>query len=258
MNEIRKNKDVEVDVIKMSFKLEPMRYLIDIFKIIVAGAISGALIFLAFKVNEVAPFGIIFGGVAGVFCIAFLVGLILKSIGCKKSEISISNRRIYGKYGPYLVKKTFSYRLDEINNVELKDVFGTRTIIINFQDGKGPFASPQVRYGRSASRAMMGLGVFQIFSVENYKEVYEKLTELLLSLKNNVDLDTDIRMAKLDAEQRKAEAIEKLANRSTGASENKGDYIDEIKRLKELLDAGIITKEEFDNEKKEILDNNHK
>ena len=35
--------------------------------------------------------------------------------------------------------------------------------------------------------------------------------------------------------------------------DSKGDYIDELKRLKELLDAEIITKEEFETKKKEIL-----
>ena len=49
-----------------------------------------------------------------------------------------------------------------------------------------------------------------------------------------------------------------LSNKYVKVSSNKSDYIEELKKLKELYDQGIITKEEFEQEKKEILNNNHK
>lgn len=260
MHEIRKNTVEEVDIIKMSFKYETIRILFDLLKAIVAGGICVGGVVIALKVADAVGLGIFLAVLAGFFAIGYLVGLLLKIIGCKKSTITVSNRRIYGKYGPYLIKKTFSYRLDEIDNVELKDMIGAKAIVINFQDGKGPFGSPQVKYSRRASQAMMGLGVFVISSVVNCQEVYDKLSELLLSLKSNVDLQTDIQMAKVDAENRKAEAIEKIASNGVLANQGKTNstsYIDEIKELKKLLDEGTITKEEFEQEKKEILDSNH-
>lgn len=42
-------------------------------------------------------------------------------------------------------------------------------------------------------------------------------------------------------------------NRTPSAGKPKTDYIDEIRRLKELMDAGIITEEEFTAKKKSLL-----
>lgn len=42
-------------------------------------------------------------------------------------------------------------------------------------------------------------------------------------------------------------------NRTSSAGKQKTDYIDEIRRLKELMDAGIITEEEFTAKKKSLL-----
>jgi hypothetical protein len=42
-------------------------------------------------------------------------------------------------------------------------------------------------------------------------------------------------------------------NRTPSAGKQKTDYIDEIRRLKELMDAGIITEEEFTAKKKSLL-----
>lgn len=264
MNEIRKNTEKEIDIIKMSFKIEPVVIVLDLLMALVGigAAIGGVLLMLYYKPATVLALVIIIFGV--VVFLYNILGLILKIAGQKKSEVVVSNRRIYGKYGPYLIKKTFSYRLDEIDNVELGEYLGAHTIVINFQDGKGPRSSPQVQYRNSAS-FMVGAGVFRIRSIQNYKEVYEKLTEMLLALKSNVDLETDIQMAKVDAENRKADAMEKMAgNMSAGiiSSDNvkngtSTSYIEEIKQLKELLDSGAITQEEFEQEKKEILDNNH-
>ena len=44
------------------------------------------------------------------------------------------------------------------------------------------------------------------------------------------------------------------ATRSNAAPTRNYDYIEEIKRLKELLDCQAITQEEFDHKKKELLD----
>ena len=51
-------------------------------------------------------------------------------------------------------------------------------------------------------------------------------------------------------------AIEKVAEKVANKDPAKGsgqNYIDELKGLKELLDAGIISKSEFKERKKEIL-----
>jgi len=259
MNEIRKNTEEEVNIVDFAFKYETTRFLLNALLALAAAGVTVGGYFIFKDVKDAAGLGVFIMAIFGVLAIISLATIILKTIGCKRSKITVSNRRIYGKYGPYLVKKTFSYRLDEIDNVELKEMFGTKTIIINFQDGKGPRSSYQVRYG-NASRAMAGIGVFAIPSVSNSHEVYDKLCDLLLSLKSNVDLEVDMKMARVNVENRKADVMEKIATKIDGTSNSnssKSDYIDEIKRLKDLLDSGAITKEEFEQEKKEILDSNH-
>jgi len=46
--------------------------------------------------------------------------------------------------------------------------------------------------------------------------------------------------------------LERQKGKTTIVSE-KSDSVDEIKKYKELLDSGIITQEEFDAKKKELL-----
>jgi len=260
MHEIRKNNVEEYDIIKMEFKYEKTRIILDIVGILICAGFVAIAAAIGITDKNNILFAIIFGAITGFCFVAYTLGMFFKIIGCKKSEVTVTNRRIHGKYGPYLVKKAFSYRLDEIDNVEYKTTLGAKSIIINFQDGKGPRSSPQVSYSSFASQAMAGLGVLRLLSVKNCQEVYEALTKRLLELKSNTDLETDIAMAKVDVESRKADAIEKIANNTVIGNEPKKSnmsYIDEIKELKKLLDEGAITKEEFEQEKKEILSNNH-
>ena len=70
-------------------------------------------------------------------------------------------------------------------------------------------------------------------------------------------------MSKIDVENRKADALENVAKSIGGekidsSSKGSASYIDELRELKKLCDEGVITQEEFEREKKEILDNNHK
>lgn len=84
------------------------------------------------------------------------------------------------------------------------------------------------------------------------------MSNLLTSVKNDKDLMVDIEMSKIDAENRKAGAFESMAN-NMGANptakvqSNNQTYIEELKGLKELLDAGIISEEEFNEKKKNLL-----
>ena len=80
---------------------------------------------------------------------------------------------------------------------------------------------------------------------------------MLTTLKNDKDLMVDIEMSKIDAENKKAAAFERIATNMSGASQHRNagsqNYIEELKGLKELLDSGIISKEEFEEKKKNLL-----
>ena len=73
-------------------------------------------------------------------------------------------------------------------------------------------------------------GITKFFFIKNYKEI-----GVVLSKKIN----------------ERQESTESHA--STPAPALQANAIDELKKLKELLDAGIITQEEFDAKKKQLL-----
>lgn len=71
-------------------------------------------------------------------------------------------------------------------------------------------------------------GVLSFFGLSNRDEIYKVISQLIIS-----------RQPKTASAEQKT---------SVGS-----DYTEELKKIKELLDAGIITQEEFDAKKKQIL-----
>ena len=71
---------------------------------------------------------------------------------------------------------------------------------------------------------------------------FNKLNRVKGNLK--LDASTYIKQASTNFQKKDTEET---------SSENKGDLINQIKSLKELLDAGAITQDEFDKAKKKIL-----
>ncbi len=71
-------------------------------------------------------------------------------------------------------------------------------------------------------------GKIKFYYIKNYQEVYEVISELLKKRQNPLI-------------QNKVSAIKKDSN------------VDELKKYKELLDEGIITQEEFETKKKQLL-----
>ncbi|MBQ8196552.1 MAG: SHOCT domain-containing protein [Clostridia bacterium] len=146
----------------------------------------------------------------------------------------------------FIIKKTYSYRLDEIDNIELISSFGEHNIKLNFTQGNG--RSAQISYGNGV-RGMTG-NFFMIKYVKNYQEVYDQLSQILSSVKNEKDLMVDIELAKIEAQREQAQAISSLAR---DKKEKNGDDLKQLETLAEMLKAGIITQEEFDAKKKQIL-----
>lgn len=166
----------------------------------------------------------------------------------------MTNKRIYGVTSIFIAKKKYSYRLDEIDNVETVSSLGIHGLVLNFSQGHGP--QGVVRYNRGVT-TVSGAGTFKITNIANIDEVYEKLSDLLTSVKNDKDLMVDIEMSKVQAENRKATAFENMASNMGGTTTTKTNnnptYIEELKGLKELLDAGIISETEFEEKKKNLL-----
>jgi len=259
MHEIRKNNAGEEEIITLAFKLEPVCYILYAIGFLVCCGIALAGFFCLKDIPNSNTARLVMIIIGGVFALWILLSTIFNAIGMRKSKVIVTNQRIYGKYGTIISMKSFSYRLDQIENVEVKNFLGSHSIALDFVNGKGPMASGPTSY-KEGYNMIKGCGVLNLSHLVNYNESYESLTKALISLKTATDLHTDIEMAKVDVESKKADAMERftiLTEANQTKKEKDNDYIDELKRLKELLDQGIITKEEFEKEKKEILDNNH-
>jgi len=267
MNDIRKNNEEEKILIEGKFKYSFGAVLALIGTLLIALLPMGIILGVVLpQIQKADDYMILIGpGIFGIiwFLIIFL-GSFLRFLGIKKNQLFVTNKRIYGTYSIQLARKKFSYRLDEIENVEMQSTFGFHHLAVQFSQGKGP-----IMMGTSYNNGVAtsgGFNVFRISFLANEKEIYDTLNDLLNNTKNVMDLETDIKLEGIKAENRKADALENLAKNAGAAvvasksssKKNSASYIEELEGLKKLLDEGIITKEEFDKEKKEILDNNHK
>lgn len=269
MNEIRKNTENEEILIEGTFKLSPGALLTWLIGTIIIGGLIAFLIIIADsmtgEVNGEPASGWMIAfplvSVLGFIFLVFEAFQILKLIGIKKSQLVVTNKRIYGTHTIFIAKKDFSYRLDEVDNVEMFSSLGQHTLAIQFSQGYGMGMPITYINGVPTSN---GYNLLRMSNLRNYKEVFDIVNALITERKNLVDVHTDIEKGKLDAENRKADALENVAKTFVAGgvevkkNSSKANYIDELKELKELLDNGIITQEEFNQEKKEILNNNHK
>ena len=248
MHQIRKNDEKEETVVSAKFKVPVFLIIPFVFALFLVSV----LLLCGFGLDDVDLI---------VYPLIVLVILIiifaLACAGIKKSSCIVTNKMIKGVKSMVFAKKIYSYRLDEIDNVEITSVLGVHSLNLHFSQGSAP-AAP-IRYGRglspSVTRARSDL--FVISCIKNYQEIYEKITELLASVKNAKDVKIDIEMSKVDAENKKAEAFAAIAmnmgNRTGDNTRPTSDYITQIKELKELLDNGIITQEEFEKKKTDLL-----
>ena len=244
MHEIRVNKEAEKTIVSAKFKIPSL--LIVLFVFLFLSPLLTILVSIFSGDGDYLIFGI-------TMLIVFVSLLIVLIVGIKKNSCIVTNKRIYGVTSFLIARKKYSYRLDEIDNIETVSTMGVHGLSLNFSQGHGP--QGKVRYNRGVA-TVSGAGTFRITNIANIDEVYEKLSELLVSVKNDKDLMVDIEMSKVEAENRKAAAFENMANHVGGATlaqAPNSNYIQELKELKGLLDAGIINEEEFEEKKKTLL-----
>ena len=255
MNDIRKNTEEEKTLITARFKVPAI---ITVFMII--SFVNAALFFILGIVIVASDESSIFLGSFMITMSMFLlvIGIIMAvgSNAIKHCKCEITNKRIKGVTTNFIGKKTYSYRLDEIDNVEVTTFVGVSALALNFTQGYGP-QNQTVTYHRGIT-TVSASNTCRLSYIANAQELYEKASELITSLKNHEDVMVDIEMKKVEAANKQAEAIEKLATGSPNTTLTKPSsesYIEELKQLKELLDSGIITQEEFDSKKADVLAN---
>ena len=248
MNDIRNN--TEEEKVLATAEIKAPAFLI-VFTIL---GFTFALLFIivgfAIDLGDDGGFTGIFIATLGFLLIPIAVIMVLGTSAIKHCRCEVTNKRIKGVTTNFIIKKTYSYRLDEIDNVEITKFLGINALALNFNQGHGP--SAQITYGRGTT-GMAAANTFRVSFIANAEVLYERLSELLTSLKNHEDVMVDIEMKKVEAANKQAEAIAKMASGTSGKQSSSGSYIEELKELKTLLDNEIITQEEFNQKKTELL-----
>lgn len=235
---IRFNSGNEFTIFKAKFKFPII--MIVLFWIIIGAFV--ALFITGIVLQTTLESGVVYLIVSLIGTVIFVIVAPIARIAIKRCYLIITNKRVVGVVNFLVASRKFSYRLDEIYNVETTSTLGFHRLVINFSQGNGQHYP--VRFSRGI-RTIFARGVFRVTNIDNLDEAYEKLTKLLTSIKNDKDLMVDINLNKIEAEQRKAASLETMAKNTS--------YISELKELKSLLDSGVITKEEFENKKREVL-----
>lgn len=240
MNEIRMDKDDEKLVIEARFKYPT---------IIVACFVMFLIVLLAFGVilliyDDTQFFHFFFYLIpVYIVCLVFII----YANRYRKCKCVVTNKRIYGTLIDGVKKNAFSHRLDMIDDVRLSTTalgHSDNTLAIVFSKGNDRGSAQQV---------------LTLKYVENSKEVYEVLSRYIAAIKTDKNLRTDIEMKRIGAQEIQAKAFEKIAtgiaNPQTELKNNLNNmsYIEEIKNLKVLLDEDIITQEEFEQKKAQLL-----
>lgn len=255
MNDIRKNTEQETEIVSAKFKI-PVIFKVFFIMETIYCLLCLSLVFILFSDGGCFKSGGFESGFALTCLLIVWIVLLFNIIGIKRSICIVTNKRIYGTIKIVIITKKFSYRLDEVDNVEVTSTLGVQALVLNFSQGHGPQGTITYKRGTATVR---GAGTFRIGCLANADEMYNKLSELIVSVKNDKDLMVDIEMEKIGTEDRKAAAFEQIANNigekssHSATQSNSDDYIKELKGLKELLDDGIITKEEFEARKKKLL-----
>lgn len=165
-------------------------------KLTIASVVIFAILMLFFNSNEYT--------ILAVLDICFFVVslcLLLFAIAIQKTEITVSNKRVYGS-------TTFGKRVD---------------LPLDSISAVGISAFNGIAIGTSSGRIMFkGIG--------NRDEIHDAISKLLVERQHNEKVVTT--------------SIKQEISQSNA---------DELKKFKELLDSGVITQEEFDAKKKELL-----
>lgn len=249
MNEIRKNTESEKILATANCKMPKLYIALYIVFIVIHSLMMIVGLVLLVKIGSAEAF------VFGLLLLTLTVlCFILHISALKKSKCIVTNKRIYGTKVAFIARKNFSYRLDMIDNVEVSNSLGVNRLVVSFSQGNGKQIVVQPGI---INKSMYDDNTFSMGCIEKIDEFYNAVTQVLMSVKNDRDTDVDIEVKKIEAQEKQAAAFSKIAENMSGKptnqSEVKDDYISQLHRLKQLLDNGVITQQEFEIKKKELL-----
>lgn len=224
MEEKRINKEEEKELLRINFKL-PIFYHI-LYCISSIMFLISAISFTGLKEIEV------YCWIFFAFC---LISYIVLYFGVRNNTCTVTNKMIKGRQFIIFGYKSYSYRFDTISDIQASNILGLNSIRINFTQGYLDNGKKEYRY---------------INFVANYQTVLNQLNSILAKVKSDKDVSTLLSINQTEALNNIA-----LSMKSGSTIDNKEtDFATSITRLKNMLDDGIISQEEFEELKKKILE----
>lgn len=189
----------------------------------------------------------LFFGLAIILPVAIAHGIFAYCVHC--TNVTITNKTIKGTIvnrNRPTIKYRYNRRLDMIDDVQyVKTFLGIKSLIFTFTQGVDK------EIGANTSKTL------SINYVKDAESVYQKISQLIVKEKNDKEVKADIATQQIDAQLKQAKAFETLAEHVTKKEEpvvaNNSDEAKQLKQLKELYDEGIISKEDFQEMIKKII-----
>lgn len=154
----------------------------------------------------------------------------------KMKKCKITNKKIYIESYIFFYKKIDQYRLDAIDNLSSESLLGVNKIIFNYNQGN---------INKNDSKTIT------LYFVKNLNNTITALSDIISNIKNDKDVYADLAAKQSDSIASIGKAI--AETKEQAKPKNNDTYIDELIKLKKLLDDGIITQEEYDKKKQDIL-----
>lgn len=110
--------------------------------------------------------------------------LLIRTLLVNKNSCVVTNKRIFGAKLSGLVLRTFSYRLDKIDNAQAISCLGMRYVKFGFS--KGSVGTNPIFYQTPK------IENFSLSYVYNHMEFYVNLSKLIVCIKNDTDITVDL------------------------------------------------------------------
>ncbi len=216
MEEIRMNKTEEKILLEMRFQIPLILHILAPIAIVLAT-------FLA-----------VFTGISEVWAFVVIVAVIyiVLCIGIHNEKCIITDKKIKGRKFIFFGYKSYNLRLDMIDGVESQNIAGINGIKIKFTQG----------YVNSTG----GDKTLKIENVKNIDEVLAQLNKIISSIRNDKDVAADLSL-------KQSQAINNIAT-SIASNKQSVDIVNSLSQLKRLLNEKVISSEEYEKKRKELLE----
>lgn len=220
MEEARKNTEKEEILLNIEFQVP----------------ISVHILFILFILTSIILAFVLHSPYLFIICSLILICLYISlCLGVIFNECVVTNKVIRGRKFVLFGYKKFSYRFDSISDISSINVLELNSIKITFNQG-------YLNVGKNKP--------FIISYISQYNHVIEKLNQILENVKNDKDVQVSLSLKQTEALNNIASSID---NQKKEISKNV-NALDSIRELKNMVDEGLITQEEYEKKKKDLLE----